>query len=138
LKIKHRIIYSLGLFSRGLILFNRTYNVTLNIKPQNPININSMRIIARSTLKEFWLKHSEAEQPLKAWFQDVTRSQWESPSDLKKIYANASIVANNRVVFNIKGNTYRLVVHVRYDISIVFIRFIGTHQEYDKIDVTTI
>jgi mRNA interferase HigB len=97
-----------------------------------------MRIIARSTLKEFWLKHSEAEQPLKAWFQDVSRSQWESPSDIKKIYANASIVANNRVVFNIKGNTYRLVVHVRYDIGIVFIRFIGTHQEYDKIDVTTI
>ena len=97
-----------------------------------------MRIIARRTLREFWLKHSDAEQPLKAWFDDASRSNWQTPSDIKRIYANASIVANNRVVFNIKGNSYRLVVHIRYDIGIVFIRFIGTHQEYDRIDVTTI
>ena len=97
-----------------------------------------MRIIARSTLKEFWLKHSDAEQPLKAWFDDASRSNWQSPSDIKEIYANASIIANNRVVFNIKGNSYRLVVHARYDIHIIFIRFVGTHQEYDKIDATTI
>jgi mRNA interferase HigB len=97
-----------------------------------------MRIIARSTLREFWLKHSDAEQPLKAWFEDASRSSWQSPSDIKEIYANASIIANNRVIFNIKGNSYRLVVHVRYDLGIVFIRFIGTHSDYDKIDSTTI
>ena len=97
-----------------------------------------MRIIARSTLRAFWLKHSDAEQPLKAWFDDASRSNWQSPSDIKEVYANASIIANNRVVFNIKGNNYRLVVHVRYDISIIFIRFIGTHQEYDQIDATNI
>ena len=97
-----------------------------------------MRIIARSTLKKFWLKHSDAEQPLKAWFDDASRHNWQSPSDIKDVYANVSIIANNRVVFNIKGNSYRLVVHVRYDISIIFVRFIGTHQEYDKIDAKNI
>ena len=97
-----------------------------------------MRIIARSALRDFWQSHADAEQPLKAWFQDVCSLNWTSPADVKTIYANASILPNNRVVFNIKGNNYRLVVHVRYDIGIVFIRFIGTHQEYDKIDATTI
>jgi mRNA interferase HigB len=97
-----------------------------------------MRIIARSTLREFWVKHSDAEQPLKAWFDDASRSIWQNPSQIKQIYANASIILNNRVVFNIKGNSYRLVVHIRYDLSIIFIRFIGTHQEYDKIDATLI
>lgn len=97
-----------------------------------------MRIISRNTLREFWQKHSDAEESLKAWFHDVSCSNWESPTDIKLIYANASIIANNRVVFNIKGNRYRLVVHVRYDIGIVFIRFLGNHQEYDKIDATII
>ena len=97
-----------------------------------------MRVIARRTLRMFWEKHADAEQPLKPWFHDVSRSQWQSPADIKRVYANASILPNNRVVFNIKGNDYRLIAHVRYDIGIVFIRFIGTHQEYDKIDATTI
>ena len=97
-----------------------------------------MRIIARSTLIEYWQKHPDTEQPLKAWFDDTSRANWKTPSDIKDNYANASIIANNRVVFNIKGNNHRLIVHTRYDISIVFIRFIGTHQEYDKIDVTTV
>lgn len=97
-----------------------------------------MRIIARSTLRDFWELHADAEQPLKAWFQDVRHMNWTSPADIKAIYANASILLNNRVVFNIKGNTYRIIVHVRYDLEIVFIRFIGTHQEYDSIDATTI
>nr|WP_232225055.1 type II toxin-antitoxin system HigB family toxin [Dactylococcopsis salina] len=64
--------------------------------------------------------------------------QWQTPADIKRVYANASILPNNRVVFNIKGNDYRLIVHVRYDIGIIFIRFVGTHQEYDKVDATTI
>ncbi|MCT7955423.1 type II toxin-antitoxin system HigB family toxin [Laspinema palackyanum] len=97
-----------------------------------------MRIIARSTLREFWQLHADAEQPLKAWFQDVRNQKWTSPADIKAIYANASILPNNRVVFNIKGNNYRIIVHVRYDLGIVFIRFVGTHQEYDNIDATTI
>jgi mRNA interferase HigB len=63
---------------------------------------------------------------------------WQSPNDIKQIYANASIIANNRVVFNIKGNDYRLIVHVRYDLAIIFIRFIGTHAEYDRVDSATI
>ena len=97
-----------------------------------------MRIIARSTLREFWQKYPDSEQSLKAWFYDVKSANWQSQSDIKNVYANASIIANNRVVFNIRGNRYRLIVHVRYDIGIVFIRFIGTHQDYDQIDSTTI
>ncbi len=97
-----------------------------------------MRIIARNTLRTFWEKYPDAEQPLKAWFYEASSAQWKSPSEIKNLYRNASIIANNRVIFNIKGNDYRLIVHVRYDISIIFIRFIGTHQEYDKIDAATI
>ena len=97
-----------------------------------------MRIIARSTLRDFWRKYPDAEQPLKSWYSEASRAVWQSPSDVKNLYRNASIVANNRVVFNIRGNDYRLIVHVRYDISIIFIRSIGTHKEYDKIDAATI
>lgn len=97
-----------------------------------------MRIIARSTLREFWEIHAEAEPALRSWIDDVVQADWQSPVDIKSIYANASIIANNRVVFNIKGNKYRLIVHIRYDISIIFIRFVGTHAEYDKVDAETI
>jgi mRNA interferase HigB len=97
-----------------------------------------VRIIARSTLRNFWQQHADSEQPLKAWFHDVSRMDWQSPADIKNVYANASILPENRVVFNIKGNDYRLIVHVRYDIGIIFIRFVGTHQEYDKVDAITI
>jgi mRNA interferase HigB len=97
-----------------------------------------MRITARSTLREFWEIHAEAEPALRAWIDDVAQADWQSPADIKSIYANASIIANNRVIFNIQGNKYRLIVHVRYDISIVFIRFIGTHREYDDVAAATI
>jgi mRNA interferase HigB len=97
-----------------------------------------MRIIARSTLRTFWEKHPDAEQPLRAWFAEASAAIWKSPEDVKSIYRNASIVANNRVIFNIKGNNYRLIVHIRYEIGIIFIRFVGTHQEYDKIDAVNI
>jgi mRNA interferase HigB len=97
-----------------------------------------MRIIARSTLREYWEIHAEAESALRAWIDDAAQSDWQSPVDIKSIYANASIIANNRVVFNIKGNKYRLIVHIRYDISIIFIRFIGTHREYDEVDAANI
>lgn len=97
-----------------------------------------MRIIARSTLREFWEVHTDVEQALRAWIDDVAQVDWQSPADIKSIYANASFIANNRVVFNIKGNKYRLIVHIRYDISIIFIRFVGSRGEYDKINADTI
>jgi len=97
-----------------------------------------MRIISRRILREFWEKHPDATTPLQTWFHDVERATWNSPTDIKENYRNASIVANNRVVFNIKGNRYRLVVVVIYQHGVVYIRFVGTHEDYDHIDVTTI
>ena len=80
----------------------------------------------------------DAMQPLLAWHSETLKAVWETPADVKAQYRNASIVANSRVVFNIAGNKYRLVVVVRYRKGIVYIRFVGTHEEYDKIDVTTV
>ncbi len=97
-----------------------------------------MRIISRKALKTFWMRHADAQQALQAWYADVKRANWRGPADVKRIYKNASILPNNRVVFNIKGNRYRLVVAVNYPAPIVYIRFVGTHAEYDKIDATTI
>lgn len=97
-----------------------------------------MRIISRKRLREFWEKHTDAQQALQAWYADVKQADWQTPADIKNVYQNASIVANNRVIFNIKGNKYRLVVVVQYQYGIVYIRFVGTHQEYDKIDAATI
>ncbi len=73
-----------------------------------------------------------------AWYALASRSQWKSPSDMKEAYRNASFTANNRVVFNIKGNDYRLVVLVRYDKGLLFVKFVGTHAQYDKIDASTV
>ena len=97
-----------------------------------------MRIIAISTLRSFWGKHPDAQTPLRAWYALASRADWETPADIKEAYRNASFTANNRVVFDIKGNDYRLVVLVKYDRGLIFIRFIGTHRQYDKIDVETI
>lgn len=97
-----------------------------------------MRIIARRTLWEFWERHPDAEQALRAWYQDAQHAEWKAPTDIRQTYTTASIIANNRVVFNIRGNNYRLVVAINYDFSIVYIRFIGIHKEYDQIDATTI
>ena len=97
-----------------------------------------MRIIARSTLRRYWAKHSDVEQTLEAWYQDVSRAAWKTPNDITRIYPNASIIAGNRIVFNIKGNQYRLIVAVNYTTGIVYIRFIGTHQEYDRVDAETV
>ena len=91
-----------------------------------------MRIIARSTLREYWQKHPDTEQPLKAWFDDAFRANWQSPSDIKEVYANASIIANNRVIFNIKGNNYRLITYIDYQAQIIFIRDVLIHADYDK------
>ena len=96
------------------------------------------RIIAKSTLRDFWEKHSDSEQYLKTWYETAKNSKWETPNDIKKTYVNASILKDNRVVFNIKGNSYRLIVKFNYLKQWAFIRFIGTHSEYDNIDANTI
>jgi len=97
-----------------------------------------VRIIARKALREFWENHADARQPLQAWHSDVKNADWKKPSDIKRVYRNASFIENNRVVFNVKGNKYRLIVVIQYEHSIVYIRFIGTHKEYDNIDAATI
>ena len=97
-----------------------------------------MRIIALSTLRVFWIKHPSAEIPLRSWYALASRAQWKSPAEIKETFRNASFTGNNRVIFNVKGNDHRLVVMVRYDKGLIFIRFIGTHIEYDKIDVVKI
>ena len=97
-----------------------------------------MRIIAKATIRDFWLIHSQAEFPLLDWYNIIKKANWLSPNEVKKTYGNASIVANNRVVFNIKGNDYRLVTEIDYEYQLVFIIWVGTHKEYDKIDVTKI
>lgn len=97
-----------------------------------------MRIIALSTLRMFWEKHPDAEMPLRNWYAETSRAIWRTPADIKAAYRNASFTANNRVVFNIKGNDYRLVVAVHFDRGQMFVRFVGTHRQYDKINVETI
>ena len=96
-----------------------------------------MRIISRASLKNFWgtPKYFDSEQPLKAWFDEAKHANWQSPQDIKAKYRNASYLANNRVVFNVHGNKYRLVVAVKYEFGIVYVRLIGTHKQYDEIDV---
>ncbi len=96
------------------------------------------RIFAKSTLRIFWENHPDSEQYLKTWFDTAMNSAWKSPNEVKQTYANASILKNGRVVFNIKGHTYRLVVKLNFEKQWMFIRFIGTHEEYDKIDANTI
>lgn len=97
-----------------------------------------MRVIAKKILREFWEKHNDAEQQLKTWYKEASKANWSSPNDVKNEYAKASILKNNRVVFNICGNNYRLVVKINYDRGWVFIRFIGTHSDYDQIDAENI
>ncbi len=97
-----------------------------------------MRIIALSTLRAFWEKYPNAETPLRAWYALASRASWKTPADIKEAYRNASFTANRRVVFNIKGNDYRMVVAIRYERGLMFIRFVGTHRQYDRINVETI
>ncbi|MEO9885327.1 MAG: type II toxin-antitoxin system HigB family toxin [Balneola sp.] len=96
------------------------------------------RIIAKRTLREFWENHADSEQYLKTWYETAKKSDWNSPSEVKETYINASILKDSRVVFNIKGNSYRLIVKFNYVRQWAFIRFVGTLAEYDKIDANTI
>jgi len=97
-----------------------------------------MRIISRKTLVDFWRKHADAEQPLKAWFHETKIAHWKSFAGIKARYPSTDALPGNRLVFNIKGNSYRLVVCIHYNTGIIFIRFIGTHAEYDRIDALEI
>lgn len=93
-----------------------------------------MRIIAKSTLRTFWKRYPDSEGPLLAWYREAQKANWDSPAKVKQLYRSASFVGD-RVVFNIKGNSYRLVVRINYAFKIVLIRFVGTHKQYDAIDV---
>jgi mRNA interferase HigB len=97
-----------------------------------------LRVIAKKILREFWERHNDCEQQLKAWFQEVSKAEWENHNEIKAEYPSASIIGNDRTVFNIKGNSYRLIVKINFDYQMVWIRFIGTHSEYDKVNAKTI
>ncbi|MFV0346244.1 MAG: type II toxin-antitoxin system HigB family toxin [Bacteroidales bacterium] len=98
-----------------------------------------MRIIAFRTIKEFFEKpeYSDSEIPLRAWYNDTKNAEWKNTNELKLQFRNASIVGNGRIVFNIKGNDYRLIVAIDFEFQIIFIRFIGTHKQYDNVDAKT-
>ena len=97
-----------------------------------------MRIFSKRTLREYWERHPDVEGPLENWYHTTRTADWDTPDKVKARYADASIIPRNRVVFNIKGNDYRLVVRVDYASRMVFIRFIGTHAEYDRINAAEV
>lgn len=97
-----------------------------------------MHVIARKTLLDFWKQNPEAESALKAWFFEAENAAWKNSAEVKAKYRSASIISRERIVFNICGNKFRLVVHVRFDFQKVYVRFVGTHKEYDKIDAETV
>ncbi len=97
-----------------------------------------MRVISIKILREFWEIHSECQQQLKSWFQETSNAEWKNPNEIKLEYPSASLLGNNRVVFNIKGNHYRIIVKINFEYKMVWIRFVGTHSEYDKIDANKI
>jgi mRNA interferase HigB len=96
------------------------------------------RILAKSTLREFWKSHPDSEQYLKTWYDTALNLQWKTPADVKKAYSNASILKDSRIVFDIKGNSYRLVAKFNFEKQWIFIRFVGTHSENGKIDANKI
>lgn len=98
-----------------------------------------MQIIARRTLKQFWTKHPQAQGPLSIWFAMVSKAEWTGPADVKATFGNTvDFVSDNRIIFDISGNKYRLIVHAAYPFKRVLVKFVGTHAEYDKIDPETV
>ena len=97
-----------------------------------------MRVIAIKKLRDFWAIHPDSQQPLLAWYDEASKATWMQPADIKTHYASASILKNRRVVFNIKGNDYRLIVAIAYRAQFVYVKFIGTHAEYDKVDAAVV
>lgn len=97
-----------------------------------------MKIVSVKILKDFWLQHPDSEQHLKAWVDEAKYAVWLQPTDIKAKYRNASVLKNRRIVFNIKGNHYRLIVAIAYKFGAVYVKFIGTYQQYDLINAETI
>ena len=97
-----------------------------------------MRVVAKKILRDFWEIHGDCEQQLKSWYREAQKAKWENPNQIKIEYLSASILNDNRVAFNIKGNNYRLIVKISYEYEMVYIRFIGTHDKYDKINANKI
>ncbi|QUG75841.1 type II toxin-antitoxin system HigB family toxin [Erwinia sp. E602] len=97
-----------------------------------------MKIISIRTLKDFWERNPDSEQAIKSWIDEASKATWQSPADIKSHYRSASILKNRRVVFNIKGNNYRLIVAIAYKRGWMFVKFIGTHRQYDNIDAETV
>jgi mRNA interferase HigB len=102
------------------------------------LNWSRMRIVARKSLLAFIAKHAQAEQLLLAWYAETSKAAWKTPQDIKDEYASSSFAGKNRVVFNIKGNDYRLIVAVAYQVGVVYIKFVGTHAQYNRIDAATV
>ena len=98
------------------------------------LDLRLMRIVAKRTLREFWVAHSDAEQPLKAWHREAARADWSNTAEVKAHYRSASFVGEP-VVFNIAGNKYRLVVWINYPHRVVYVRFVGTHKDDDKVEI---
>ncbi len=96
-------------------------------------NVCCLRIIKIKTLQDFWKKHPDAEKGLRVWYADIENNNWHSPNEIIRFFKNADTVGNNRIVFNIEHNKYRLIVLFRYKIQLGLVRFVGTHKEYDKI-----
>ena len=119
--------------TKTLIIFSQFGNFLLPLSKRI-----KLRIISKKIIREFWEKHADSKQQLQSWYQETSNVKWKNTNDIKKVYPSASFLADNRVVFNIKGNTYRLIVRINYDYQMVWIRFIGTHAEYDKIDANKI
>lgn len=97
-----------------------------------------MRVIAKSTLRAFWQRHPDSESALQEWYAKTAAADWDTPAAVRSDHRTASILPGNRAVFNIKGNTYRLVVNIVYPRRVVYIRFIGTHAEYDRINAAEV
>lgn len=97
-----------------------------------------MRVIAKKVLREFWTKHADCEQQLKSWYREAEKSEWKTTNEIKKEYPTASILGDNSVVFNIKGNNYPLIVKINFQYRMMWVRFVGTHKEYDRIDANKI
>ena len=115
--------------------YEGTYRLTTD---GERISIVRMRIIAKRTLRDFWEGYPDAEEPLMAWYREAETAEWRRATEVKEKYLNASIVGENRVVFNIKGNDYRLVAEINFEYQVLFVKWIGTHKEYDRIDVLTV
>ena len=97
-----------------------------------------MRLFNRATLRDFWRRHPDAQHPLRAWLAEVEKGSWTGPAEVRARYRTADFIEGDRIIFNVGGNKYRLVVHVAYEYRRVLIKFVGTHREYDRIDAETI